>query len=105
MKKGGHSYVGMINEGATKTSFIKNYLGDSTQRTPRITDADWIDAYNNLLFNCGNGFDIYNYEWQDKNAKMNVYNNWARKGPSMSNATPYRAGRGRVYSGGAMVCF
>lgn len=104
-EKGGHSYVGMINEGATKTSFIKNYLGDSTQRTPRITDADWIDAYNNLLFNCGNGFDIYNYEWQDKNAKMNVYNNWARKGPSMSNATPYRAGRGRVYSGGAMVYF
>ena len=45
------------------------------------------------------------YEWQDKNAKMNVYNNWARKGPSMSNATPYRAGRGRVYSGGAMVYF
>ena len=27
------------------------------------------------------------------------------KGPSMSNATPYRAGRGRVYSGGAMVYF
>ena len=104
-EKGGHAYVGMINEGASKISFIKNFVGDSTQRSPRITDADWIDAYNNVLFNSGNGFDIYNYEWQDKNSKMNVYNNYARKGPNVLNGTPYRAGRGRNYSGGAMVYF
>ena len=104
-EKGGHAYVGMINEGASKISFIKNFIGDSTQRSPRITDADWIDAYNNVLFNSGNGFDIYNYEWQNKNSKMNVYNNYARKGPNVSNGTPFRAGRGRNYAGGAMVYF
>lgn len=104
-EKGGHAYVGMINEGASKISFIKNFIGDSTQRSPRITDADWIDAYNNVLFNSGNGFDIFNYEWQGKNSKMNIYNNYARKGPNVSNATPYRAGRGRNYAGGVMVYF
>lgn len=104
-EKGGHAYVGAINEGSSKVSFIKNFLGDSTQRTPRIVDATWVDAYNNLLYNCGNGFDINNYEWQDKNAKMNVYNNHARTGPNQSNSTPYRAGRGRVYAGGIMVYY
>lgn len=104
-EKGGHSYVGMINEGARKTTFSKNFVGDSNQRSPRITDADWLDSYNCLLYNCGNGFDMFNYEWQNKNAKMNIYNNYARMGPSMSNGTPYRAGRGRDYSGGIMVYF
>lgn len=104
-EKGGHSYSGMINEGDARTTFAKNYLTDSTQRTPRICDAEWVDAYNNLLYNCGNGFDIHNYEWQDKNAKMNVYKNFARKGPTISNSTPYRSGRGRAYSGGVMVYF
>lgn len=104
-EKGGHAYVGMINEGARKVTFAKNFIGDSTQRSPRITDADWVDSYNCLLYNCGNGYDLFNYEWQDKNAKMNVYNNYARKGPSLSNATPYRAGRGRDYSGGVFAYF
>ncbi len=104
-EKGGHAYVGMINEGARKVTFSKNFVGDSTQRSPRITDADWVDSYNCILYNCGNGYDLFNYEWQDKNAKMNVYNNYARKGPSLSNATPYRAGRGREYSGGIMAYF
>lgn len=104
-EKGGHAYVGMINEGARKVTFAKNFVGDSTQRSPRITDADWIDSYNCLLYNCGNGYDLYNYEWQNKNAKMNVYNNYARMGPSVSNGTPFRAGRGRNYSGGIMAYF
>ena len=104
-EKGEHPYVGMINEGASKVSFLKNFIGDSTQRSPRITDADWIDAYNNLLYHCSAGFDIYNYEWQDKNSKMNVYNNFARKGPRFSNDKPYRSGRGRTYAGGVMVYF
>ena len=104
-EKGGHAYVGMINEGARKVTFAKNFVGDSTQRSPRITDADWIDSYNCLLYNCGNGYDLYNYEWQNKNAKMNVYNNYARMGPSVSNGTPFRAGRGREYSGGIMAYF
>lgn len=104
-EKGGHAYVGMINEGARKVTFSKNLIGDSTQRSPRITDADWVDSYNCLLYNCGNGYDLYNYEWQDKNAKMNVYNNYAEDGPSLSNATPYRMGRGRDYSGGILAYF
>ena len=104
-EKGGHAYVGMINEGARKVTYAKNFVGDSTQRSPRITDADWIDSYNCLLYNCGNGYDLYNYEWQNKNAKMNVHNNYARMGPSVSNATPFRAGRGRNYSGGIMAYF
>ena len=104
-EKGGHAYVGMINEGAKKVSFIKNFVGDSTQRSPRITDADYVDAYNNLLYNCGNGFDMYNYEWMNRNSKMNIYGNYARKGPNISNATPFRAGRGRAYAGGIMVYF
>lgn len=104
-EKGGHAYVGMINEGARKVTFSKNLIGDSAQRSPRITDADWIDSYNCLLYNCGNGYDLYNYEWQDKNAKMNVYNNYAEDGPSLSNATPYRMGRGRDYSGGILAYF
>lgn len=104
-EKGGHAYIGMINEGAKKVSFVKNFVGDSTQRSPRITDADWIDAYNNLLYNCGNGFDLYNYEWMNRNSKMNVHGNYARKGPSLSNGTPYRMGRGREYAGGVMCYF
>ena len=103
--KGAHSYAGMINEGAYKVSFLKNMVGDSTQRSPRLTDTNYVDAYNNLLYNCGNGFDLYNYEYQNRNSKMNVYNNYARKGPSLSNATPYRAGRGRAYAGGIMAYF
>lgn len=104
-EKGGHAYVGMINEGARKVTFAKNFVGDSTQRSPRITDADWIDSYNCLLYNCGNGYDLYNYEWQNKNAKMNVHHNYARMGPSVSNGTPFRAGRGRNYAGGIMAYF
>lgn len=104
-EKGGHSYAGMINEGARKVTFAKNFVGDSTQRSPRITDADWIDSYNCILYNCGNGYDLYNYEWQNKNAKMNVHHNYARMGPSVSNKTPFRAGRGRNYSGGIMAYF
>lgn len=104
-EKGGHAYVGAINEGSSKVTFAKNFIGDSTQRSPRIVDAIWVDAYNNILYNCGNGFDIMNYEWQDKNELVNVYNNYARSGPSQSNGTPYRTSRGRVYSGGIMVYF
>lgn len=104
-EKGAHPYVGMINEGARKVTFAKNFVGDSNQRSPRITDADWIDSYNCLLYNCGNGYDLFNYEWQNKNAKMNVYNNYARMGPNFSNGTPYRMGRGREYSGGIMAYF
>lgn len=104
-EKGGHAYVGMINEGARKVTYAKNFVGDSTQRSPRITDADWVDSYNCLLYNCGNGYDLFNYEWQDKNAKMNIHNNYARMGPSLSNGTPFRSGRGRDYAGGIMAYF
>lgn len=103
-EKGGHSYSGMINEGARKVTFTKNYLSDSNQRTPRITDGECLDAYNNLLFNCENGYDIFNNEWQDKNSKMNVYNNYARMGPVNSNIRPYRGNRSN-YAGGVMVYF
>lgn len=104
-EKGGHAYAGMINEGARRITFAKNFIGDSTQRSPRITDADRVDSYNCLLYNCGNGYDMYNYEWKNKNVRMNVYNNYALMGPSASNGTPYRAGRGRDYSGGIMIYF
>lgn len=104
-EKGSHSYVGMINEGARKVSFLKNLISNSDQRSPRITDADYVDAYNNLIFDCKSGFDICNYEWQDKIVKMNIHNNMARKGPSFDNTAPYRAFRGRNYSGGVMVYF
>ena len=104
-EKGGHSYGGAVNEGSSRVSFIKTMLGDSTQRTPRLVDANWVDAYNVLLFNCGNGFDIYNYEGQNRNAKYSVHDNFARKGNSLSNGTPYRIGRGRNYSGGVIVYY
>lgn len=103
-EKGGHSYVGMINEGARKVTYAKNYLSDSNQRTPRITDGECLEAYNNLLYNCQNGFDIFNNEWQDKNSKMNIYNNYARMGPTNNNKFPYRGSRSN-YSGGVMVYF
>lgn len=103
-EKGGHSYSGMINEGARKVTFTKNYLSDSNQRTPRITDGECLDAYNNLLFICENGFDIFNNEWQDKTSKMNIYNNYARMGPVNNNARPYRGNRSN-YAGGVMTYF
>ncbi len=104
-EKGGHSYGGAVNEGSSRVSFIKTMLGDSTQRTPRLVDANWVDSYNVLLFNCGNGFDIYNYEAQNRNAKYSVHDNFARKGNTLSNATPYRIGRGRAYSGGVIAYY
>lgn len=103
--KGGHAYVGMVNEGARRISIAKNLIGDSTQRSPRITDSDYVDVYNNMLYNCGNGIDVLNYEFLNKNISVNVYNNYARTGPSLSNSVPYRAGRGREYSGGVAVYF
>ena len=103
-EKGGHSYAGMINEGARKVTYAKNYLSDSNQRTPRITDGECLEAYNNLLYNCQSGFDIFNNEWQDKNSKMNIYNNYARMGPTNNNKYPYRGNRSN-YAGGVMVYF
>ena len=50
-------------------------------------------------------FELYNYEFQNRNVRLNVHNNYARKGPSLSNSTPYRALRGRDYSGGIMAYF
>ena len=104
-EKGAHQYGGMINEGARKVTFSKNLVGDSSQRSPRITDADLVDSYNCLLYNCGSGFDMCNYESPSKNMHMNVYSNFACRGPSLSNATPYRAIRGREYAGGVMTYF
>ncbi len=104
-EKGGHAYAGAVNEGSSKVSFIKNFIGDSTQRSPRLVDAEWVDCYNNLLYACGNGFDIYNYETQGQNSKYNIYENMARRGSVQPNSTPYRAGRGRVYSGGVMFYY
>ncbi len=104
-EKGGHSYGGAVNEGSSRVSFIKTMLTDSTQRTPRLVDANWVDSYNVLLFDCGNGFDIYNYEGQNRNGKYNVHDNFARAGAVQSNNTPYRIGRGRAYSGGVIAYF
>ncbi len=101
-EKGGHAYVGAINEGSARVSFIKNMVTDSTQRSPRLVDAEYVDAYNNLLYDCGNGFDVYNYETQGQNSKYNVYQNFMRTGPTQSNKTPLRIGRGRAYAGGVM---
>ncbi len=103
-EKGGHSYGGAINEGSSAVSFIKTMMTDSTQRTPRLVDADWVDSYNVLLFDCGNGFDVYNYEGQNRNALYNVHDNFARGGSVQSNKTPFRVGRGRDYSGG-VLCY
>lgn len=104
-ERGGHAYGGMIDEGSKRVTFAKNYLSDNTLRSPRITDADWVDAYNSILYNCNYGFELYNYEFQNRNVRLNVHNNYARKGPSLSNSTPYRALRGRDYSGGIMAYF
>lgn len=104
-EKAGHSYAGMVKEGSKAITFAKNFVGDSTQRSPRFADVDCADVYNNILYNCGNGIESYNYEFQNRNIRLNVYNNFALRGPNMSNATLFRVGRGRDYSGGIMTYF
>ena len=100
-EKGKHNYAGMF--GPKYGTFYNNYIADMGQRAPRIIDNEYVDARNNVIYNCDRSFDICNYEWMGANTKFNIVANAAIKGnPNVSKRVggSFKYFQGRTYSGG-----
>lgn len=108
-EKGAHNYAGIFQP--KYGTFYGNYIADCGQRAPRISDNEYVDVRNNVVFNSKYTFDLCNYEWMGANTKYNVVNNVVLKGNptpagSGSNSTEfgsYKYFQGRTYSGGVFT--
>ncbi len=87
--KGQHGYGGIW--GGQNASFHHNLISDNSNRNPRFNgsrfsnqpELEVVDFRNNVIYNWGNGNNIYGGE----GAKINMVNNYYKLGPSTTSSS------------------
>ncbi|HIW56642.1 MAG TPA: fibronectin type III domain-containing protein [Firmicutes bacterium] len=96
-------YGGIVDAGSERTTFAKNFVGNARQRNPRFANSDYVDIYNNILYNIGTEIDIFNSAPANKVFKTNMRSNFVVSGPVQRVTRIARVARQSEINGGTML--